>query len=235
MPYNTTKIADGVHAIDEDGFVQCFLIEGDDRAALLDSCAGGGEDFKSAVLSLTSKPVQLVITHSDQDHTGGQDYFRCRPQMHPAEYARYAAKGNAGKTPEPLWEGQVIDLGGVKLEAALIPGHTPGSIALLDRAGRRLFVGDTISDSHIYMFGDGRDLRALIESLRKLEAMEPLVDAVHPAHGSPVLPTEWIAKTRVAAEKLLVGELEPKEPPFALPCKLYSHDGVNLLYYRPAD
>jgi glyoxylase-like metal-dependent hydrolase (beta-lactamase superfamily II) len=229
MAYNITKIADGVHAIDEDKFVQCFLLEGDDCAVLLDSCASGGVDFKAAVLSVTDKPIKLVVSHSDQDHTGGQEYFGT-PAMHPAEYARYFTKGNAGRTVEPLWEGAVIDLGGARLEVVLIPGHTPGSIALLDRANRRLFVGDTVSDAQIYMFGDGRDLRALIESLRKLEAMAALVDTVHSAHGSPVLTAEWFAKTRIAAEKLLNGELGSKKPPFDLPCKLYRFDGVNLLY-----
>jgi hypothetical protein len=31
MAYNITKIAGMIHSIDEDGFVQCFLVEGDDR------------------------------------------------------------------------------------------------------------------------------------------------------------------------------------------------------------
>jgi glyoxylase-like metal-dependent hydrolase (beta-lactamase superfamily II) len=150
--------------------------------------------------------------------------------MHPAEYAQYFSKGNAGKQVEPLWEGRILDLGGLELEAVLIPGHTPGSIALLDRANRRLFAGDTISDSHIYMFGDGRDLQAFIESLRKLESMAALIETVHPAHGSPSLDAKWFTKTRAAAEKLLAGELAPEKPPFDLPCQLYRFDGVGLLY-----
>jgi glyoxylase-like metal-dependent hydrolase (beta-lactamase superfamily II) len=229
MAYEITKIADKIHVIDENGFVQCYLIEGAEGAVLLDSCASGGEDFENAVVSLTDKPIKLVLSHSDQDHTGGQEFFGT-PAMHPAEYARYFSRGNPGKPIEPLWEGQVIDLGGVELETVLIPGHTPGSIALFDRANRRLFVGDTVSDSQIYMFGDGRDLRAFIESLRRLEAMAPLIETVHAAHGSSILSTEWFARTRVAAEKLLSGELEPKDPPFNLPCKRYSYEGVNLLY-----
>ena len=233
MAYNITKIADGIHMIDEDKFVQCYLIEGEECAVLLDSCAGGGEDFQSSILSLTDKPIRLVLSHSDTDHTGGQEYFGM-PMMHPAEYARYISKDGRGKPVEPLWEGQVIDLGGIKLEAVLIPGHTPGSIALIDRAARRLFVGDSVSDSHIYMFGDGRDLRAFSTSMRKLEAMSPLVETIHPAHGTPSLPTEWLAKTRVAAEKLLNGELEQKEPPFDLPCKLYSAGEVSFLYQAEA-
>ena len=233
MAYSITKIADGIHAIDEDRFVQCYLIEGEERAVLLDSCAGGGEDFRSSILSLTDKPIRLVLSHSDTDHTGGQEYFGT-PMLHPAEYARYTSKGGRGKPAEPLWEGQAIDLGGVKLEAVLIPGHTPGSIALLDRAARRLFAGDSVSDSHIYMFGDGRNLRAFIESMRKLEAMSSLIETIHPAHGTPSLPPEWFAKTRAAAEMLLNGELEQKEPPFDLPCKLYTTGEVSFLYEEGA-
>ena len=229
MAYNVSKIAQGLHVIAENRFVQCFLIEGDDTAVLLDSCAGGGEEFRDTVLELTDKPIKLVLTHSDRDHTGGQEYFGT-PAMHPAEYARYFTKDNDDKELQPLWEGQIIDLGSTKLEVVLTPGHTPGSIALLDRANRRLFVGDTVSDAQVFMFGDGRDLRAFIESLYKLEAISSLVDTIHSAHGSPALPVEWFVKTRVAAEKLLGGELTPMQPPHDLPCKLYSYEGVNLLF-----
>ena len=132
---------------------------------------------------------------------------------------------------EPLWEGQIIDLGGVKLEVVLIPGHTPGSIALLDRANRRIFVGDTISDAQVFMFGGGRSLFAYIESLKKLEGMSGLIDSIHSAHGSPSLTTEWITKTRIAAQKLLGGELTAKDPPTPdMECKTYSFEGVNFLY-----
>jgi len=109
MAYTIINIADGVNVIKENEKVQCFLIEGYEYAMLLDSCAAGGEEFKNAVLSLTDKPIKLVLTHSDPDHTGGQEYFGT-PIMHPAEYARYFSKGNAGKALEPVWEGQTIGL-----------------------------------------------------------------------------------------------------------------------------
>jgi glyoxylase-like metal-dependent hydrolase (beta-lactamase superfamily II) len=91
----------------------------------------------------------------------------------------------------------------------LISGHAPRSIALLDRMSRRLFVGDTVSDAQIYMFGDGRDLRAFIESLLKLETMAVLIDVVHSAHSSPVLSGEMVRKNscrrRTAAERRIEG------------------------------
>jgi glyoxylase-like metal-dependent hydrolase (beta-lactamase superfamily II) len=240
MAYRVTDVAPGVWVIDE-GMVQSYLIEGENQALLIDSCMSGGADFTGAIRALTTKPVTLVITHSDQDHTAGQVDF-LPAFMHPSEFELYAQKGNAAANARAIWEGETFDLGGVILEIILIPGHTPGSIALLDRANGRLFIGDSVSDAWIYMFGEGRSVSALIASMEKLERLVGLEGAVgsegsvgssislHPAHGSTTLGVEWITRTRIAAEKLLAGELEAKEPPQPLPCKLDSFDGGHLRY-----
>jgi len=226
--YTVTSLGDQVWAIDEQ-MVQCYLIVGTARALLFDCCLSGGEQFKAAVDSVTDLPVQLVFSHTDPDHTGAQDFFG-PPLLHPAEYDYYVAKGNAGRAVRPVWEGDVLDLGGIRLEVILIPGHTPGSIALLDRDGRRLFAGDTLSDRSVYLFGPGRNLSAYIESLRKLEPLAEAVDVIHVGHGSLTLGPEWIARHRAAAESLARDQLTPQEPPNNLPCHRYSLEGVNLLY-----
>jgi len=112
----------------------------------------------------------------------------------------------------------------------LVSGHTPGSVALLDRTSRRLFIGDTVSDLWIYMFGPGRNLKAHIASLKKLEGMAGCFNVVHPCHGSAELSTGWVTKTRIAAERLAAGELTGTDPPKDLPCKSYQHEGVTFLY-----
>ncbi|MDR1767136.1 MAG: MBL fold metallo-hydrolase [Propionibacteriaceae bacterium] len=226
--YNVTPLGDRVWAIDE-GWVQGYLIVGSAAAVLFDCCASGGEEFKAAVDAVTALPVQLVFSHTDGDHTGAQDCFG-PPLLHPAEYDYYAAKGNAGREVRPVWEGDVLDLGGVRLEVVLIPGHTPGHIALLDRAGRRLFAGDTLSDRSVWLFGPGRNLPAYLASLRKLEGLASAFDVIHAGHGSLELGAEWVARHREAAELLAAGTLTPADPPDNLPCRLYSHAGVNLLY-----
>jgi glyoxylase-like metal-dependent hydrolase (beta-lactamase superfamily II) len=228
VQYRVNQLAEHVWSIDEE-MVQCYLIEGSESALLFDCCLSGGVSFKQTIDSLTDKPIQLVFSHTDGDHTGAQEFFDI-PMLHPAEFDYYASKGNAGRTVLPVWEGDIIDLGGTRLEVILIPGHTPGHIALLDRAARRLFVGDTLSDRHIFMFGPGRNLPALVASLHKLEALASEYDNVHPCHGSTALTPDWAKRTRIAAEMLAAGELEGHAPPRPLPCHQYSYDGVNLLY-----
>jgi len=223
-----TQLAEGIWAIDED-MVRCFLVAGDERAVLIDSCMNAGPALAEIVKGLTDKPVELVLTHADHDHTGGQDVFDA-PGLHPSEYDYYCSKENAERPIKSLWEGTVLDLGNKSLEVVLIPGHTPGSVAYLDRAGRRLFVGDTVSDAWIYLFGPGRNLKAIIESLKKLESRADDFDLVHPCHGTAELEKGWVTKTRIVAEKLLAGELEGVNSPMDLPCKAYSCDGVTFLY-----
>jgi glyoxylase-like metal-dependent hydrolase (beta-lactamase superfamily II) len=82
--------------------------------------------------------------------------------MHPAEYAHYYEKPDTcGIEARPLWEGDIIDLGVRKFEVILIPGHTAGSIALLDRENRLIITGDTISAGPIFMFGKDREYACL--------------------------------------------------------------------------
>jgi glyoxylase-like metal-dependent hydrolase (beta-lactamase superfamily II) len=225
--FDVTVMADGLWAIDE-GMVRCFLVAGNERALLIDSCISSGTTLAEVVHGLTDKPVDLVFTHTDPDHTGGQDGFGI-PMLHPSEYDYYRIRGNGERKVRPLWEGNVLDLGGIRLEALLLPGHTPGSLALLDRANRRLFIGDTVSDLWIYMFREGRNLQAFIASLRKLQGLTDTFDAVYPCHGYAKLGAEWVTKTRIAVEKLLAGELEGAAPTRELPCKAYRYDGVTLL------
>lgn len=226
--FEVTFLGNDIWAIDEE-MVRCFLIVGTEKAVLLDCCFTPGTAISEIVHGLTEKPVQLVFSHADRDHTGGQSGFGT-PWLHPAEFDRYRIKGNENNKIAALWENTILELGDRSLEILLIPGHTPGSIALLDRAGRRLFAGDSVSDSWVHMFEPGRNLEALIESLKRLETMSSNFDVIHACHGTATLDTEWLTKTRVAAEKLFAGELEGSEAPYEMPCKVFRHEGVIFLY-----
>ena len=79
-----------------------------------------------------------------------------------------------------LREGDVIDLGDRALHVLHLPGHSPGSIGLHDRANRTLFAGDVIYDEQLLDQLDGSDISRYRDTMRRLLGME--IDTVHAGH-----------------------------------------------------
>jgi len=218
-PYNVIKLREGFWTIEE-GMVRTFLIEGSTHALLIDTGLGGG-NLREVVESLTSKPLSVVITHADRDHVGANAQFD-KIHMHPSEFDYYFSKQpDANRNVVPVWEGHVFDLGSVRYEVILIPGHTPGSIALLDRENREMFGGDSLQSSNIFMFGPGRNLLALEHSLNKLLAIKDSVDAVYASHGNIKEPPEVITNVLEGINLIKSGAVEGKEVKEPFVCKLY--------------
>lgn len=194
----------------ENGFVRMFLLAGSEKALLIDTGAGCPEAREIAE-SLTDKPVMLLNTHGDGDHISGTAAFP-EYMMHPADYenCKVAARFPDNKL-IPVYGGEIIDLGDRKLTLVHIPGHTAGSIAILDPAARVLISGDSVQDGHIYMFGPHRRPDEFAASLEKLIAMEDEFDVIWPSHGTPEIPADCVRKVAAAWNKVQTGELTPHE------------------------
>ena len=224
------KIADHFWIIEEDG-VRAFLFEGTDRAMLVDT-GFGGLPLGEMTAELTPLPVFVVNTHADRDHTGRSREFS-PILMHPAEMDRYQSslpEGCRMEDVQALWEGEVIDLGRWRFEVILTPGHTPGSVMLLEREKRMLLSGDTIQDGTIFMFGPGRNMTAFQSSLRRIMERADAFDTIWPSHGSCPLTADIIPGILRGARELLDGALPAQEPPWPMPCKKYICGAVSFLY-----
>lgn len=194
----------------EDTGVRFFLLEGTREALLIDS----GMTTKNAreiAESLTRLPLSLLNTHADMDHIAGNGGFETF-YLHPAECANYY-KGSVpgpGKF-RPVLDGDILDLGDRPLEILHLPGHTEGSIAVLDVKNRVLISGDPIQDGSIYMFGPHRELHAYIYSIDKVMARLEDFDQIWPSHGTlPVYPG-ILSKLKAGAERILAGELKGEQ------------------------
>lgn len=208
MDYQVIQIDSHTWRIEEPG-VRFFLLEGTEKALLIDS----GMQVRNAreiAEGLTALPLSLLVTHGDRDHVGSNEEFPVF-YMHPAEASNYYnTQGKTGKF-IPVWDGEILDLGGRLLEIIALPGHTPGSIAILDRNARILIGGDPVQDGQIFMFGVQREMHAYIHSLARLEGYKDTFDWIYPSHGSFPVSPDLIPALREAAEKILRGEVQGTE------------------------
>ena len=140
-----------------------FLVIGEEKVALVDTGTGFqvAETLKSIVSLIGDRSVDIVfITHRHYDHVGGLSAIidRYHPTVYAGELdAEPLRSGDSdstlgvkfgGSIPKmdviSVREGDVFDLGGHVMEIIETPGHTSGSICILDRVTGALFSGDTV-------------------------------------------------------------------------------------------
>jgi glyoxylase-like metal-dependent hydrolase (beta-lactamase superfamily II) len=224
-----TKEQDGLWQFCEDlgggHSVDAWLIAGEQRALLIDALQFA-EGVYPQIRELTPLPVDVLIAHGHGDHTGpamrevkdagGKVY------IHGADIPLLTA---GGKYPasffDPIEDGRGFDLGGIALEAVLIPGHTPGSLAALERKRRWFFSSDTVGSGpfwvqlpHSLPLHTIRDtVRALYEDLKQYPDL--LIYPGHRYQSPEQLGLPYIADTLETLELILAGKLSgaPMEIP----------------------
>jgi glyoxylase-like metal-dependent hydrolase (beta-lactamase superfamily II) len=211
------------------------------------------------VAGLTDLEPIVVNSHTHYDHVGGNHQFPSVYGT-AAEYTATNAKGRKHedvaefvgegwiwkKTPEgfdrdrfegkpftvakTIEDGEVIDLGGRKLEVLLTPGHAPDALCLLDRENRLLFTGDTFYPSTLYAHLPGSDFALYRETASRLADLRDAVDFVLPAHNEPLVAADFLVRLRDAFEAIAASEAE-----FVLTDgnREYSFDGFSILTPDP--
>ena len=212
--FHSIPIARGVTWIEDLTNVFCYLIEGSERALLIDTGCGVG-DIAAYVEALTDKPFDVVLTHVHPDHSGGVYSFKNEKIYVPeadipaldGDDNCYEARrnflmmNNGGQVPcpdeailrcrpvevEPLKDHQIFDLGDRTLEAIRIPGHTKGSTAYLDRTNRMIFLGDGANQNTLLSCENSLTVETYRRSLLKLKEYEADYDTAFICHGAPVI------------------------------------------------
>ena len=179
--YFIEPISENAWKIHERRDATMYLVRGSERACLIDTAYGLCDlrelaaeltDLPVTVVNTHGHVDHVLGNHWFYDGGAGRAY------MHPADRPMYdaLASGFADMLDEPwvretygdfiegvdpaavrfpaaadIREGDVIDLGGKALEVVEMPGHTPGSVLLLDRADRICYSGDAIIE-HVWLF-----------------------------------------------------------------------------------
>ncbi len=225
--FTAEAIFDNVTAITGLAGEKCFLIQGREKALLIDALTGVGS-LKAFVRELTDLPVQLVNTHGHVDHCGANfEYGQC--WIHPADIALMyehgdpemrwdfaSSMGVKSARPEdvippcpvktfPVYDGDIFDLGGVKLEAIGVPGHTFGTIVLLDRDRRIVYSGDACNANTLLFLPGSTTIEEYKESLLHFKAFQPAFDGMFGGHGPGPVPNTLIDEALLLCDEIMAG------------------------------
>lgn len=178
--YTSEKVTDHITAIRSLSGEIMYLIEGGEKAVLIDTCVGVGH-LRQIVEKLTDKPVTVLISHGHIDHAMGAPEFdrvymnRKDIPLYQSQCAVEERKGYvaAGIGPEAaagilteeyvaarpeypfeeLKDGMVFNLGGLHIESYEFVGHTKGCMIFLIREERILILGDACNNA-TFLFDD---------------------------------------------------------------------------------
>ncbi len=156
----------------------------------------------------------IVSTHGHWDHVGDNAAVA---EHTGAPIAVHRLDADRLSEPQPMWapfpippsvpavelaEGGEIRFGSLRLEVLHTPGHTEGSVCLLDADDGLLLSGDTLfAGSFGRVDLPGGDPAAMAESLARLATLDDGL-AVLPGHGRPTTIgaerhwLEWVARER---------------------------------------
>ena len=205
-------VADGVWHIEDSRGGVMYLVAGTERALLIDTGWGEGA-LPALVATLTSLPLLVVNTHGHRDHTSGNGQFE-RVYIHTNDLP-LAQASDARLT--AIYDGYHFDLGGRTLRVIGVPGHSPGSICLLDREARILFSGDSPRPGPIWMHLEtSLSVEDFYLSLARLQTFADDFDIIAPAHGKPETKGALLDDLLNCAGKIVSGELvgTPQETRF---------------------
>ena len=140
----------------------------------------------------------VLLTHAHFDHilaTGEVVAATgARLALHPREEPLLRSGGGAqmfGISVEPgppvdvaLAAGQVIDVGTLRFEVLVVPGHSPGGVALYEAEAGAVFVGDVLFANGIGRTDlPGGDMGTLMRSIHEVLFTLPDDTRVYPGHG----------------------------------------------------
>lgn len=236
------KLEEGLWLLDDAGESTCYVLAGEERAMVIDT-VNGEENLLDIVRTLTDLPLTVVNTHGHCDHIYGNVFFD-EAWLHPADYdlaaAHFSMREGDAPAPcplRPLSIGQHFDLGGEEVEIVGLPGHTRGSIGVLDRRRRLLFSGDGLNP-HIWMqLEESLPVETLRDTIVALQSAQGgAFDRLLSGHARDYTPATLLDDMLRGCEELLRGEGTSDAPYhwFGGVCCQHRYDGCpdHVIVYR---
>lgn len=231
-----------------------YLVIGTEKAALIDT-GMGIVDLKPEIDRFCELPIVVVNTHSHVDHMGSNHQFmdigafdhpfeidriesgythqECMAFMLPGSYINLPRSFNLEKyriKPSPLTRKlqhlDTISLGKRSLTVYHTPGHSPGSICLLEEPNKLLFTGDTVYPGTLIMNLLESDLQSYLNSLKQLAELRDTVNQLCPAHNEAIAHAALLVSVLHAVELAASGKINFEQRKKS---RIFKFEGFNLI------
>lgn len=216
--FKSKKISESVTRIFGPTAELMYLVEGSDKAALIDTGTGIG-NLSEYVKQLTNKPITVILTHGHVDHASGAPNFEeiymnhaddevykehidfeVRKGYVQAQYRDFGKIVESDYVPQKsssvykeLSEGDIFDLGGITLEIYNAAGHTPGQMAVLFKEERMLMTGDAANQATFLFDKFSQDITSYEKSMKELlSKTDGKFDKILLSHGTGDAPKELL-------------------------------------------
>lgn len=207
-----------------------YLLEGEEKALLLDTGYGAG-NLRAYAESLTDKPLIVANTHFHPDHAGGNGEFE---QVYVSKGWQIDAPSVAlpGATPFDLSKlpyadyekceiagGDILELGNRTVEVLEAkPAHCNSSLFFLDRGHKMLFVGDEFEAAQVLLFDNSKnpsvkyDVKERLDNFAKnAKMLWELSDSymyVLPNHNGTPIAKEYLTEYMQLVEAIYQGNAD---------------------------
>lgn len=166
--YEYTKIRENIWQIAEDDGVCCTLIQGSERAVLIDT-GYGRRDLKAFIEKNVSTPYIVINSHGHPDHIGGNFRFDTVYALKEEwdVIRHFEEKNRSSYQLKEIQIGERISLGDIHLDVISLAGHTKGSIGFIVAEEKILIAGDALNEG-LWLFNYGSlSMRQLYETIKE--------------------------------------------------------------------
>ena len=231
--FSSENVTDGIRRIWSMPAVCMYLVEGREKAVLIDTGCGekGLREYVERLLQ--GKPYEVLLTHGHVDHAAGAGEFE-QVWLHPADNAlvqRHCTVENrlaywehcklilgGMQLPDrsdfvpmrtepflPLSDKQIFDLGGRTVQILHVPGHTRGMMVPFVPEEETAFLGDACGTGTLLVGEESTTVEEYYQSLLRLKKDAPPFSRVLRQHGSFVSEPSILDENIEVCEKILAG------------------------------
>ena len=161
-------------------------VVGDSAECVVIDAAHDAEAIAEAVGS--RQVVALLLTHAHDDHIGAVEDLRdataAPSALHPGDLELWQRVYPDSRPARDLADGEVVHVGGTRLEVLHTPGHSPGSCSFYAPELSTVFTGDTLFQGGPGATGRSfSDFPTIVASIRDRLLTLPPETVVHTGHG----------------------------------------------------